>query len=499
MGRVLGSLKRSFDSDVGGSGSGKRSNVSGGGDEGPMDTATARAGGSGGGGASRGGASAEEKSDQPIYKPIEWKASFTIPFNYTTWEEIGTELFCIPTQHSLSAYFTNRLRFLEPYLSDVRFSRFDIETGPVRISNFIVLSDNLTAGNSINEVSSFVQNSKIVMWEPEDSFTGWGYRLYEESADGTLTPIGIPYENICSRQNHGQLRQLVPLTRNAGADSMTESFENVVIIPCQERDVGNSFTIDRSHTNFLTAGSAEAVNRQTTTTGNTGYLYIKEVTGSGVQPIVDQLAATNMKESNNVNNKWIREHSGLKIVDRDDVLSIGTPQYHTYLNSAASNNLASAGKWLFKPFYRFDGSSMNPTTSTAPGVIIGRDGRGEYREALIYAPHARYSEPEKRSDCGQSRDWIQRAWSRAPSNKHTFLSMIPIRKSDGSLMKIRANCKVEQYINITFHYKSENIQGNVTQDINQGEDVYRSPPMRQVSARINPGGSPTGGLLVFNK
>lgn len=115
-------------------------------------------------GGHKGGASGESIDSARRYISYS-TGSQTLSFFKTHFGTITTKLSGFPHQHSIASLFsTQDLARIKSFLgTNSGFNYVSIKTYPTIIKNIIVLSDDIrTVGSSVTEVSSFVQNCKVM-------------------------------------------------------------------------------------------------------------------------------------------------------------------------------------------------------------------------------------------------------------------------------------------------------------------------------------------------
>lgn len=352
----------------------------------------------------RGGRHGAE-STMPMMKTIDTNTiqRITVKHFRREWYEIDTGLHLVPCQHLFNSLFEdefvlklNHAGLTQPWLYVTPF----IEK--LRVSNPIVLSDNITTGTTVNEVSSFVQSHKLVHFQVRPSHIGNHYVFRtgdEASSQLKCTAIG------------GTTNKTTLLARFAGDDYTLN-------------DVYISGVLDH-----YPAGTTR-INRMSTKNGYGRFLFKVSTDSTDTDP---NTVAFTSGRTNTVDFYQRFKNYDCKIVDCDQTVNLHRPEYQSFYNfgSALFNNTDSAMK-----NFVMDVPTKYTTAVSSAGTTLenGVYGMGpilkNFGPATISDLNTDFTDQELKKQL--QRDVV-----------HDYLTLIPIKKTDDSFMKLRANVMVE--------------------------------------------------------
>lgn len=402
----------------------------------------------GGGGGTMGVGSDGEKTKQPIYDSLRENQ---LCFNFTerTWEEITTKPSMTGFQFSYNRFFTDDvIKVLRHYFHCTQattentldsyampFRGFKIIPGKITLSNFIVLSDNIQVGASgVNEVSSFVQKSKICVFHKQKSELPYSY--FTETDDG-VSFMSFGRTNLESGIKKSTVNNLIETDIED-----YESIENLRYIPHGHRVRKNLFNTSRPN-------SISKLNDQIFPNyiGCSIYDDMYDTDKTGIQQ-ASEIAArkaglfTKYSESNSnladyyniakTNRKnYIRENMNFDIIDGGEVINFQTLPPTGMINLTPSTTTT---------FY-----------SETPFIKLYENYQDGYKSHLYYTGAHQGCDQAYINEVVTTNivDRIMKIKNKGLG--HEFICMIPIRKSDNTIMKLRANCMFETSFQICLY------------------------------------------------
>lgn len=419
----------------------------------------------GGGGGTMGVGSDCEKTKQPIYDSLRENQ---MCFNFTerTWEEITTKPSMTGFQFSYNRFFTDDvMKVLKHYFHCTQatventldsfampFRGFKIIPGKITLSNFIVLSDNIQVGaGGVNEVSSFVQKSKICVFHKQKSELPYSY--FTETDDG-VSFMSFGRDNLLSGIKKSTVNNLI----ETDIDDY-ESIENLRYLPHGHRIRKNLFNANRPNNvsdlqnqifpNYIGCSIYEdmydtnkaGIQPSAAIVSKKAGLFGKYSTTNSNLPQYYNIAKTNRKN-------YIRENMNFDIIDGGEVVEFQT------LPPTSMINLTPSGYETYyseTPFFNLKGNFQDTVDSTLfyTGAHQGCD--QAYINEVVTTNIVDRIMKIKNKGIG-----------------HEFICMIPIRKSDNTIMKLRANCMFETSFQICLY-------GRRDKEWLDQEDYYEPP------------------------
>lgn len=401
-----------------------------------------------GGGGTMGVGSDGEKSKQPIYESLRENQ---MCFNFTerTWEEITTKPSMTGFQFTYNRFFTDDvLKVMNHYFHCTQsgpdnpidsfampFRGFKIIPGKITLSNFIVLSDNIQVGaGGVNEVSSFVQKSKICVFHKSPKELPYSY--FTETDDG-VSFMSFSQDHLVENQRKTKVNNIAEVNIED-----YESIESLRYIPHGHRKRANLFNGNKVNNisdirkqifpNYIGCSiyedmydtNKDGVTPATETVSRKAGLFTKySATNSNLASYYN-VAKTNRKN-------YIRENMNFDIVDGGEVINFQSLPPTSVINLTPSTNTLYYAETPFK----------QPVTSYQDGV-----------NSNIFYTGAHQGCDQAYINETVTTNIVDRIMN--ISNKglgHEFICMIPIRKSDGTIMKLRANCMFETSFQIVLY------------------------------------------------
>nr|QTE04045.1 MAG: nonstructural protein [Phylloscopus inornatus densovirus] len=441
--------------------------------------------GGGGGGGTMGVGSDGEKTKQPIYDSLRENQ---LCFNFTerTWEEITTKPSMTGFQFSYNRFFTDDVKkVLGHYFHCTQsttdspldsfampFRGFKIIPGKITLSNFIVLSDNIQVGaGGVNEVSSFVQKSKICVFHKPKSELPYSYFTETENGDASFLTFGK--EHLSSEIKKSTVNNLIETSIED-----YDSIENLRYLPHGHRVRKNLFNAARPN-------SISDLNNQIfpNYVGCSIYEDMYDTNKSGVQNIASVIvsrkaglfgkySATNSNLAKyyniaNTNRKnYIRENMNFDIIDGGEVINFQNLPTTDVINLTPST---ISNIYTETPYAQSFASFQDGIRGTAyyTGVHQGCD------QAYI-----------NESVTTSIVDRIMKIKNKGLG--HEFICMIPIRKSDNTIMKLRANCMFETSFQICLYSRRDKEWLDQGQYVETPEGDALKPDMPEYSdARLH--------------
>lgn len=380
----------------------------------------------GGGAGTAGGANHE--SIEPEKRLMRSNRTNIIKFShfYRNWFEIDTGLFCVPSQHSLQSIITRETKTLiDKFVKNGTYVYVNVSVEPLKLSNFIVLSDNLRVeGGGVTEVSSFVQNSKLVHVRVREPNIGSTYAMYVKQINDTNNRLYIPLADISVSQTINAPNLLTKMLYGPqGSDDY--DMEDIGIYGFKEQSImGVSKVVQRNTNTTLGIFDYSA-----TTVGDFDHSEIHIYPSTELIPWAIQ--------------NQLKDYE-ISIIDAQDCVKTCAPSYAPVVWS--TNSPYSADKIL--------------TANTLPTYVSGiTGGNQEVHSPLVWQPRTKNFGGYIKEDAGQPVQAIKRLAGHIDNTKcHDYFTMIPIRKTDGSRMKLRASVMIETSIHVSFLFRERGLQ-----------------------------------------
>lgn len=391
-----------------------------------------------------------EKTKQPIYDSLR---DNQLCFNFTerTWEEISTKPSMTGFQFTYNRFFTDDVcRVLNHYFHCTKaykstnidsyampFRGFKIIPGKITLSNFIVLSDNIQVGaGGVNEVSSFVQKSKICVFHKKRSELPYSY--FTENAEGDITNfMTFDRSNLFVKKQKTTVNNLSEVT----IDNY-ESIESLRYLPHGHRPRKNLFNSSRTNNvssiekqmfpnyvgcsiyeDMYDTDKAGVVQAEYVVSRKAGLFGKYSKTNSNIEQY-SAIGITNRKN-------YIRENMNFDIIDGGEVINFQTLPPSDMINLTPSRNGVYYNETPFKA----------SKAAYQDGVVSN----------IYYTGKHMGVDQAYLNECVTT-NIVDRIMS--IKNKglgHEFICMIPIRKSDNTIMKLRASCMFETSFKIILY------------------------------------------------
>lgn len=406
----------------------------------------------GAGGAAPGGVNQQDTDISPIPRPIR-RRSLTFPFIQRSWEEIGTDsLYYVPLCMYPGAMMDIQMNSLWNQFIDITKS-FRIEGCKFRLSNWIVVNDELqTTGGAIAEESSIVQRSKIIHFTPKMAHT-----------------TAFQFSGITPTSSY-MVKDTTPdqsFLWNVGEyDGDNGSFEDLALL-----ELANATNVFRGD-NIWNGPYRLNSNLSSNAVGNASVLsYMKNTSDTvnhwpadaiGVESGVGNYTAPNISQAKNLINYEII--SGNDICEYDVVTNLkGMPiDPQRYLLQSSDIKTGVTAFDTISMMYNNEGETSGvaridgifnvplikcwlaatPTTIVDAGCLVRK-------WPSIFDPLI------MRDKIGSNGVALQQLKNKPL--EHHFFTMIPIKKSNGDLMKQRASVQMEQEMYITFDFHDTNL------------------------------------------
>lgn len=405
------------------------------------------------------------ETTQPIYDHL--RENFLVfNFSYQAWLEISNNLSTIPMQHTYMPYFDTQVRrvlsnYMEIFASNLPvntddaafnlllterrspYTAIEIIPGKIQTSNYIILSDNIqTSTGGPNEVSSFVQHSKICRFKKPTNDAPWSYfTLKDEKGDDTPTELAGKVNFLSLPSNLLVANTLHTSDANylAELEGDYESVEDVQFMVNGKRNYVNTFNGTRPNNptdlkkqifpNYVGCSmysnnyehEERAVNSKGDAMNRCGLFGKYSETNSLIKNFYRDVGCRQQKN-------WLRENAFFEILDGGDAVD--------------HRHLPRSGKIILGPPLSTEklipGHVFFSQTPFLNPPLTGSD--DEISDVFYTAP-CRYRDQAYTSEITEQTIIDRIRQHNAAGSGHDLLCMIPIRKSDGSLMKIRASLK----------------------------------------------------------
>lgn len=382
-----------------------------------------------GGGGTHGGANgANHESIEPEKRLMSSNRTNIIKFShfYRNWFEIDTGLFCVPSQHSLQSMITREVKTLiDKFTNNGTYVYVNVNVEPLKFSNFIVLSDNLKVeGGGVTEVSSFVQNSKLVHVRVKEPNIGSAYAMYVKQVNDNQNRLYIPIADLSVSQSVNAPNLITKMLYGPnGSDDY--DIEDIGIYGFKEQSIMGMTKVITKDTN----SEMGIFDYSVATVGGENHQELACYPSSELIPWAIQ--------------NQLKDYE-ISIIDAQDCIKSCPASYAPVVWS--TNSAYSADKIL--------------TSTSLPTYVSAVSGSGEeIHSPLVWQPRTKNYGGYIKEDAGQPVQAIKRLAGHIDNNKcHDYFTMIPIRKTDGSRMKLRANVMIETSMHISFLFRERGLQ-----------------------------------------
>nr|QTE04102.1 MAG: putative capsid protein [Cecropis daurica densovirus] len=311
---------------------------------------------------------------------------------------VDTNLWYFPMQHSVESWFTSHTKkYFEQFLLHNNFKYVQIKVVRMRISNPIVLSDQIQLTTSgATEVSSFVQNGKILHYElGADAGRAHAYVFQKANELMKMDAMDI----LGNIDDNSKTKYIAKMSRETDTSRDTvEDISNIKVRPLKY-DVSLTNVIDEMAPNVRCLPFF-------------GYVRPLSATAGHVEPLL-------MEEY---------ELNTVKLTDFP----------HDYLEPGIEIDLKCPGTVRMAAA----GFALLLEEKTMP--------RGNVTTKLYSVPETYLSSGMRPSD-GTPAYLITRANGARPNWQiHDYISLLPIRNTDGKVMKIRASIELNVIIEFEF-------------------------------------------------
>lgn len=350
----------------------------------------------------------QRESTEPMHKTIAINRvqKITVKHFIREWYELDTGLHGIPAQHNFNCLFDQEFYAKLNQASSGRsvtwlYLRPFIEK--FRISNPIVLSDNIQTGTGVNEVSSFVQNHKILHFK--------------------IKPHEIGSQYYFSTDNNGQ--NLI---------SMTNVSTNVFPVQLIEKfNTTDTSTINDIYINgqleYHPANTAR-VDAMSTKTDYGRFAFLVALAAQNTDPNVLAIS-----QNRNGDNDFFRrlKNYDCSLVDSTETVDLHKPQFQSCYNFGT----ALFGNTNTTLTNMVNNASKTYTTAVSSGGTAAKTG------VYGWAPILKNFGPRTITDTDVSFTDQELRRQLCDSCYHDYFTLVPIRKTDGSYMQLRASVMVE--------------------------------------------------------
>lgn len=378
-----------------------------------------------GGGGHGAGVLAGKESIEPEKKLHLANATNTLRFvhTYRNWYEIDTGLFCVPSQHSIHSMFTKEVKTLAgKFINNGTYVYAHFNISPIRLSNFIVLSDNIQTTGGVNEVSSFVQNSKILHIKVSEPDIGSAYAMYVKNVDDTTGRLALPYSNCNSGTSYNDPGMLAKL-KFGSMKNDDYDIEDIGIFTFKEQAITGMKKVRPTVNSF-------------------GIFDYTEARSGGITSSELDVYPSTRLNTWNVQNQ-LKDYK-MSIIDATQLIHCCAPKYAPLVWS--SNSPYSADKIIMP-----DKLPEYQTAISASGQAV--------KNSLVWQPQTKNYGAFIKEDVGSEIHATKRLAGRIDNSKcHDYITLIPIRKSDGTRMKLRASVLAEATITIHFMFRERALE-----------------------------------------
>nr|DAC81434.1 TPA_asm: VP [Tasmanian devil feces monodnaparvovirus 2] len=373
--------------------------------------------------------------------------SLCMCFYQRSWEEISSQkLSYLPQSLTPLSFFDGQQLQIIDKMLDAGFL-FEIEHMGIKISNFIVLNDQLAAsGDTPQEISSVVQRAKIVQFTPNIPMTT-AFQIYDKQKR-------LSYKIDEQEQPNRDYFRHADIT----------SFENLEIkgMPSMIVNKNTNFQGGLSNSNiydvsnyrdFIGEGGASTADDEPYYTQNYSerygpYLGLekhpremfhndkgKPIWRNALGALIGIFdSGESYRNSEIPTITYVKNQHGFSILSPSDVIK-------------KEINTNMKGKVIEKTMHTITNDELtHHHLFTHRGVVA--DGTGNLHTTIpVY--------PSTLNPLIKKEEFIRgaRAYSHKPKPiQHMFFTMIPINEANGAVMKQRANCFFEQKMVIKFYY-----------------------------------------------
>lgn len=366
------------------------------------------------GGAGTSGARGQHKQESimPLQKALAVNniQNYSVKYFRREWYEIDTRLHGIPSQHLFNSLFNNEFLKRINQLGATNTSHW-IYVKPFisafRLSNPIVLSDNIQTTNGVNEVSSFVQNHKILHFCINPHTIGPIYHFGTSDSDTPLQTVkSLQMDNLNDKNTN--IRLLEPFDGDY-------SLNDVVIEGIYNYDIANNENIESYSTKI-----------------DQGRFLFKIATEAGKNTEPKTLFNGHRRTIDNFN--FLKNYDCC-IIDAQSEVNIRSPKYQTSLLTNTANFMGSSNTSTLL--------SLAKETNTEYTTAISSGGDEQAKAVYGWAPIMKNFGPKTIADFDNNFTDQQLKKQLIEEKCHDYFTLVPITKSDGTIMKVRANIMVE--------------------------------------------------------
>lgn len=371
------------------------------------------------------GQDARGEGVESMYKELpDTVRSKVFKFERTDYVVIDTHLWYVPIQHSVNAIFTKQLQaYVKNMVAANHFKIGQIVLKSMKIRNPIVLSDEIqiTASGS-TEVSSFVQSAKILHYRlGGDCFAAHAYSFSKNQ-----TVLQMKAEDLVGGKDENSAYLLASFEQSNEMEKIEvqalKIYQDLAVV-CDE--IKNS------------AGEQVKIPAQI------GYLRLPEQTALQVTPQYMQQNSLSTRFLKSMPHDYLQPGREIDIALADNL---------RFTNAETLNNLSGE---MFT--YRGLAKTKQPLFYTYPGFN---------NQTCSYANNNRYV-------------LAHHAASRRNWHVHDYFTIVPIKNSAGSNMKIRANVEINFDFEIHLLYTGNSFDFDSSSQFNVELDTPWSLPMRE--------------------
>lgn len=332
----------------------------------------------------------------------------------TEFASVDTNLWYFPVQHSISAFFSEQIKnYLSTALASNSYKYAEINLKRMVVKNAIVLSDTITiTGSGATEVSSFVQNGKILHYKL-GAGSGDAHAYIFEAAG---TKLGMLAESLQVGKDETKKEMWLAKLQTASGTAI-DTLNTVEMLPLKF-DQGLVNSVDE-----IVSGTKIPWN----------YGYLRGLSAVNANPAFQTVTKSNLPQ----------------VFLKDFV--------HSYMNAGDEIEVKLPG-------------DLRIFSENFPKLLAKEEiKRGETAvNQLYYAPFGYMSEVFTPGD-GSTAFTIHRGSRRHNWQEHDYLTLLPIRNSDGAFMKIRATVEInfEASVNLIWTDSNFTSEGVDSQNVEQ--------------------------------
>lgn len=389
------------------------------------------------------GSPSEKKDETAVIEAVDsssrflhnYKRHFAFKQVFTSFCTITNDLSYFPGEVSLSSYLTDlMINKVNNFLIDGMFTKITIVRKPIKLKNIIVIADNQAGSTTPQEVSSFVQQGKVMLFPltRKENFTAPGFIL----ANGD-TAITHPISDLICGTSHATRRGLLPIAKSSGdfrAIQVCEmmSYPHAAWNTCLCHEVSQTSTTSKAdyHTSTL-PNLTEGIPRGV-------YLFpsyhIANMGDTMLLPIV----------ASNVDNPDVPTVPIKNTLYQSEVYLKDFPYKH--LESNTEYEISGERRYCFTNALFEIKDALNRKEVTHTYSVLKED----FSEKIpTFIPWRHLMADTKKADenLNEPSPYERLENERSMGGIH-LVTMLPITNSSGQLMQLRASCVVQEEVEI---------------------------------------------------